>query len=57
MIYEHFRITGTHVAILDCSVLFSITLHGDDVQGFDTRWNMFYGQYIKYRGRYSGKLV
>ena len=39
MIYEHFRVTGSHVALLDYSDLFGRTLHGDDVQGFDTRWD------------------
>ena len=38
MIYEYFRVTGTHAAVLDYSDLFRITLHGDDIQGFDTRW-------------------
>ena len=31
LIYEHFRVTGTHVAILDDSDLFSIALHGDNM--------------------------
>ena len=35
----NFRVTGTHVALLDCSNLFSISFRGDDVQGFDTRWD------------------
>ena len=39
MIYEHLRVTGTHVTILDCSDLYSISLHGDHVQGFETRWD------------------
>ena len=39
VIYEHCWVTGTHVAILDYSVLFSISLHGDDVVGFDTMWD------------------
>ena len=29
VIYEHFHVTGTHVAIFDCSDLFSISSHGD----------------------------
>ena len=32
MIYEH-------VLVQDYSDLFHITLHGDDVQGFDARWD------------------
>ena len=39
MIYEQFQVTGTHVAILDYSDLFSVLLHVEDVQGFDTRWD------------------
>ena len=37
MIYEYFRLTGTHEAILDFSGLFGLTLRGDDVQESDTR--------------------
>ena len=39
MICEHFRATGAHEAVLDYSDLFRITLHGDDVQDFDTIWD------------------
>ena len=39
MIYEHFRVTGTHVAILNYSDLFCISLLGDGAQSFDTRWD------------------
>ena len=27
------------MALLDCSDLFNISFRGDDVQGFDTRWD------------------
>ena len=37
MIYEYFRVTGTHAFILDFSDLVNATLRGDDIQGFDTR--------------------
>ena len=40
MIYEYFRVTGAQEAVLDYSDLFRITLHGDDVQDFDTRWEV-----------------
>ena len=30
---------GSHVAIIDYSGPFSAILRGDDVQGFDTRWD------------------
>ena len=39
MINEHLRVTGAHEADLDYTDLFSISLHGDDFQDFDTRWN------------------
>ena len=38
MIPEYFRVTGVHEAFLDCSYLFSVTLHGEDIQDFDTCW-------------------
>ena len=37
MIYEYFRVTGAHEAVLDYSDLFRDTSHGDDIQDFDTR--------------------
>ena len=39
MIYEHFRVTGAHEAVLGYTDLFSIPLHGDDIQEIDTRWD------------------
>ena len=39
MIYEYFRVTGAHEAVLDYSDLFRIALHGDDIQDFGTRWD------------------
>ena len=39
MIYEYFRVTGAHDAVLDYADLFSTTLCNDDVQEFDTRWD------------------
>ena len=39
MIYEYFRVTGAHEAVLDCSDTFRITLHGDDILDLDTRWD------------------
>ena len=38
-IYDHFRETGAHAAARDLSDLFNVFSHGDDVQGFDTRWH------------------
>ena len=39
MIYDYFRVTGAHDTVLDYADLFSITLHNDDVQEFETRWD------------------
>ena len=39
VIYDYFRVTGTHESFLDFSDLMSVTLRGDDAQGFDTRWD------------------
>ena len=39
MIYEYFRVTAAHEAVLDFTDLFSIALHGDDIQEIDTRWD------------------
>ena len=39
LIYECFRVTGAHETILEFKDLFSVLLRGDEVQGFDTRWD------------------
>ena len=39
MICEYFRVTGAHEAVRGYSDLFRITLHGDDIRIFDTRWD------------------
>ena len=39
MIFEYFRVTGAHEAVLGYYHLFRITLHDDDVQEFDTGWD------------------
>ena len=36
MIYDYFRVTGAHDTVSDYADLFSVTLHDDDVQEFDT---------------------
>ena len=48
MIYEHFRVAEAHQAVLDYSDLFSITLHGDDIQDFDTRCDQVYYQQVRF---------
>ena len=39
MVYEYLRVCGAQEALLGCTDLFSISLHGDDTQDFDTRWD------------------
>ena len=39
MIYDYFRVTGVHDTALDCAEFFSVTLHDDNIQEFDTRWD------------------
>ena len=39
IIYEYSRVTSAREAVPEHSDLFRITLHGDDVQEFDTRWD------------------
>ena len=41
MIPRNFSVKVTHAAILDYSVLFSMSSLGHDVQGIDTRWDFF----------------
>ena len=39
MIYDYFRVTGARDTVLDYADLFSVTLHDDNIQEFDTRWD------------------
>ena len=39
MIYDNFRVTGAHDTVLAYANLFSVTLHDDNIQDFDTRWD------------------
>ena len=39
MIYDYFRVTGGHHTVLDCAELFSVSLHDDNIQEFETRWD------------------
>ena len=36
MFYDYFRVTGAHDPVLDYADLFTITVHNDDAQEFDT---------------------
>ena len=37
--HEWFQVAGAHEAVLDYADLSSVSLQGDDIQVFDTRWN------------------
>ena len=37
MIYDYFRVIGTHDTVFDYADLFSVTFHDDNIQEFDTR--------------------
>ena len=39
MIHNYFRVTGAHDTVLDYAELFSVILHDDNIQEFDTRWD------------------
>ena len=39
MINDYFRVTGAYDTVLDHAYLFSVVLHDDNVQEFDTRWD------------------
>ena len=41
MIYDYFPVIGAHNTVLDYADLFSVTLHDDNVQEFDARWEKF----------------
>ena len=39
MIYDNFRLNGAHDTVLDYADSFSVILHDNNVQEFDTRWD------------------
>ena len=39
MIYDFLRVTVAHDTVLDNADLFSVTLHDDNIQEFDARWD------------------
>ena len=39
MIYDYFRMTAAHDAVLDFDDLFSVGLRDDNIQEFDARWD------------------
>ena len=38
LIYDHFRVTGTHDSVENYTDLFTIILRNDDIQEFDSKW-------------------
>ena len=38
LIYDHFRVTGTHDSVEKYTDLFTIVLRNDDIQEFDSKW-------------------
>ena len=39
LIHDYFRVTGAHDTVLDYADLFSVTLHDDNIQEFDSEWD------------------
>ena len=39
LIFDQFRITGTHDSVENCTNLFTIVLRNDDIQEFDSKWD------------------
>ena len=39
MIYDYFRVTGTHDSVENYADLFTISLRNDDIQEFDSKWD------------------
>ena len=39
LIYDHFRLTGSHDSVENYSDLFTIVLRNDDIQEFDSKWD------------------
>ena len=39
LIYDHFRITGSHDSVENYPNLFTIALRNDDIQEFDSKWD------------------
>ena len=39
LIYDHFRVTGSHDSVENYADLFTISLRNDDIQEFDSKWD------------------
>ena len=41
LIYDYFRVTGSHDSVENYTELFTIVLRNDDIQEFDSKWDGF----------------
>ena len=41
LIYDYFRVTGSHDSVENYGDLFTISLRNDDIQEFDSKWTEF----------------
>ena len=41
LIYDYFRVTGTHDSVENYADLFTISLRNDDIHEFDSKWDEF----------------
>ena len=39
LIYDHFRVTGSHDSVENCAGLFAVVLRNDGVREFDSKWD------------------
>ena len=39
LIYDYFRVTGSHHSVANCTDLFTLVLRNDDIQEFDFKWD------------------
>ena len=39
LIYDYFRVTGSHDSVENYADLFTISLRNDDIQEFDSKWD------------------
>ena len=42
LIYDQFRVTGTHDSVENYADLFTIALRNDDIQEFDSKWDRIF---------------
>ena len=56
MIYDHFQAIGAHDAALHLSDLFNVSLQGDAIQDFVTRWDQALLLQAKYLEKTSWRV-